>query len=260
MPHDNHSGTFDRRRDPPEETGVLASRVISEMGDRLLRNEEGARQSVLDHLVRTILVPDAFDANNVFAELRGHRLGVDTIVDLYVPCAARCLGQRWVEDSISFADVTIGALRLQALLEQIVSEPRIDIMATGSRPRALVVLPQGEQHFLGVSVVAAQLRRIGCDVSISFDETLEKLNLRISETQPGVVMISCSRNESLEMIREMVQSIRSAVSDAPMIALGGAVMLDTDDLQEQTGVDIVTGNAKDAAAACLKRARTVARS
>ncbi|WP_187428120.1 hypothetical protein ROLI_002460 [Roseobacter fucihabitans] len=258
MPQDDQSGTYDRREFAATPTDVLAGRVISALNETKLRNSDGTRQILLDLLVCSVLSADPFEAKQMFAELRGHGLSADTILDIYIPNAARDLGQKWVEDKISFAAVTIGTLRLQSLLDQVVLHPHFESNAATKHLRAIVVLPPGEQHFLGVNVVAAQLRRIGCDVSISFDETPETLTSRVTETQPDVVLITCSRNESLSTISATVRAIRRAGARDPLIALGGAITRDTENLEEQTGVDLVSNSAKAAAAACMRRSRILA--
>ncbi|WP_299632511.1 B12-binding domain-containing protein [uncultured Roseobacter sp.] len=258
MSQDDQSDTRGLQQSRPNEVGVFATRVISALRERQVVCSDGVRQFVLDHLVRAILTPGDCDPAQLFEELRGHRLSVDAVIDLYIPRAACCLGQSWVDDDITFADVTVGALRLQAFLEEASAQSRLELVTNDARLRAIVVLPRGEQHFLGVSVVAAQLRRMGCEVSVSFDECLDALSARVIEEQPDMVLISCSRRETLETIKETVQVIRQ-VPMGPMIALGGAVMLDADDLKERTGVDIVTGTAKDAVAFCSKRAHALSR-
>ncbi|MEM9638569.1 MAG: cobalamin B12-binding domain-containing protein, partial [Pseudomonadota bacterium] len=240
------------QRNRPEDVGALATTVISVLRDRQVVSREGVRQFALDHLMRAILSRAAFDPALLMEEMRGHRLTIDAIIDLYIPQAARTLGQNWVDDEISFADVTIGALRLQSLLSEASLGALIDLPTNDTLLHAMVVLPQGEQHFLGVSVVAAQLRRAGCEVSVSFDETLGRLSARVLDESPDLVLISCARREGLETVVETVQTIHAASVDSPIVALGGAVLADAEDLKERTGVDIVTSTAKDAVTFCSK--------
>ncbi|GFE49433.1 hypothetical protein So717_11860 [Roseobacter cerasinus] len=252
MSHDDHFQTRGSPQNRPEEVGALASQVISVLRDRQAGNKDGARLFVLDHLFRAILVRGAFDAELMLDELRGHRLGLDEIIDLYIPQASCRLGEAWVDDDISFADVTVGALRLQALLSEATGRIRLDLTPDDSRLRVLAILPHNEQHFLGVSVAAAQMRRMGCEVSVSFDETFGALSARLLEDIPDLVLISCARLESLETVAETVQTLRMAPISDPVIALGGAVLADGDiaDLQERTGVDVVTKSVKEAIAFC----------
>ncbi|MGZ2259816.1 cobalamin B12-binding domain-containing protein [Roseobacter sp. A03A-229] len=255
MSQDDQSQTRGLQRNRPDDVGALATKVISVLRDRQVVGRDGARQFVLDHLYRAILSRTAFDAALLLDEIRGHRLSVDEIIDLYIPQASCMLGESWVADDISFADVTVGALRLQALLGEATGQMRFDLTPDESRVRALIVLPQGEQHFLGTSVVAAQLRRMGCEVSVSFDETLGCLQARLLAESPTLVMISCARRETLETVAETVHIIRTSSIEQPVIALGGAVLDDMEDVKDQAGVDIVTSTAKDAVAFCSKRGK-----
>lgn len=236
----------------PQDVGNLASVVLSVVGNRQTVTGGGVRQFVLDHLVRAVLAPNVFDARGIADELNAHRVHPDAVIDLYIPCAARLLGVMWIEDDISFASVTVGAMRLQSVLEETfaAAEPKY-ISATGW-VSTLIVVPEGEQHMLGAFVLSAQLRRIGCDVSHSFDESPRALAARIRSNHFDLVLLSCSSDLALGNIAKTVASIRKAVPDGPIIALGGAFQADAARAKKLTGVDIVTNAAKDALAFCDK--------
>ncbi|WP_298921888.1 cobalamin-dependent protein [uncultured Roseobacter sp.] len=211
-------------------------------------NRDEGCQDALDHLVRALLAKRIFEPFVILDELRERDLSLDTIVDLFIPRAACALGQEWKDDEISFADVTIGAMRLQALLDETMAQVDLDAALIDDRPQSLVVLPKGQQHFLGVNVIAAQLRRLGCGVSLSFDESMGYLNARLKDEHPQLILISCARRETLETVCETVQTIRATLSDSPVIALGGGVLDEAENLKDRTGVDIVTRSVKDALA------------
>lgn len=248
---------FERNR--PEHVCALASRVISVLRTRQGDAQDGVRQFVLDHLFRALLSKGAVNVVELAEDLRAHRLTIDIIIDLYIPRAATMLGQKWQQDEITFAQVTIGTLRLQSLLSEISAATRSDMCSDQNRLRTLIVVPQGEQHFLGANVVGAQLRRIGCEVSISFDERQEDLGRRMKFDPPDLVLITCSRVENLENVRRTVQVLRPELKEGPMIALGGAVTGSEKNLKDQTGVDIVTSSASEAVAFCAKSAKALAR-
>ncbi len=238
----------------------LAAQVLTMLSERQAVSAAGVRQIALDFLGRAILARDSFDAVRVLDELRGYRLTLDAIIDLYIPHAAMQLGDKWLSSDLSFADVTIGALRLQSLL----GEASHGVIGIGQPPSnaltALVVVPEGEQHFLGASVVAAQLRRIGCDVTLAISETQKMILARIAGDKPDMVLWSCSRALALEYVTKTVKKIRSSVEHAPVLALGGPVRGKPDGIREQTGVDLVTSVATDVVGFCAKRKRALGRS
>ena len=255
MATDDLADTRGFERNRPEHVGVLASRVISVLNERQGPEADGLRQFVLAHLLRAILARGPFDVGDLVAELRAHRVSVDAIIDLYIPRAAIVLGQRWVDDEIGFSQVTIGSLRLQSLLSEISGGGGVELFGDRSRLHALIVVPQGEQHFLGANVVAAQLRRIGCEVAMSFDESHDALAARLKFDVPDLILITAARYETLESVGRAVQVLRAELKIAPTIALGGSVVEREKNLKDLTGVDIVTSSAAEAVAFCAKSAR-----
>lgn len=247
----------DRQR--PENIGALASRVISLLSDRTGGDGQGVRTFVLDHLYRAILNRGAFDPLDMMEQLRGHRLSCDAVIDLYVPQAAARLGRDWMSDRISFANVTIGALRLQALLGEATARFEFNLGPDHGQVRAMVIVPRGEQHFLGASVLTAQLRRMGCNVVMSFDESLGMLGAKLPAENPDLVLITCACSETVESVAKTVQTIRNACRSAPPILLGGAIASGNHDLIERTGVDKVTCRADEALAYVAKHAARVVR-
>lgn len=235
----------------------LAAQVISMLCERQTVSATGVRQIALDYLCRAVLAKGAFEPAHVLDGMRGFRLTLDAVIDLYIPQAAKYLGDMWMSSEISFADVTVGALRLQSLLGEAsngliwVGQPMADAL------NALIVVAEGEQHFLGACVLAAQLRRMGCAASLSISETPDQLIARVVGDQPDMVLMSCARPDALETVAKTVKKIKSKVEHAPVLALGGPVRGDIDRLKEQTGVDLVTKNAADVIGFCTKRKKAL---
>ncbi len=259
MAHDDPFGTAFPNRGSGDNLEPLASQVISLLRERQTAGPTGARQVVVDYLVRAITAPKGFDVMQVMDELRGYRLTVDAIIDLYIPQAADCIGELWQTSDLDFASVTVGALRLQSLLGEASSETTHLTHADSDALHALVVVPEGEQHFLGASVVAAQLRRLGCDVSLSISERTQFITNRVICDQPDMVLMSCARGSALDSIAKTVKKIKKAADPMPVLALGGAVRGDRDGMKDKTGVDLVTNTAKDVVSFCMKRHKALSR-
>jgi methylmalonyl-CoA mutase cobalamin-binding subunit len=246
---------------PHGDTGVapFAAQVISLLCERQTVTSAGVRQIALDYLSRTLLARDGFDAARVLDELRGYRLTLDSVIDLYIPQAAVQLGDMWMGSDIDFAEVTVGALRLQSLLGEASNGlVRIGPLAKDAL-HALIVVPAGEQHFLGACVVAAQLRRNGCEASLSICEEPKQIVARVVSDRPDMVFLSCARMAAIEGITKTVKKIRSSVEHAPVLALGGPLRGNADGIREQTGVDIVTNVAVDVVSFCAKRKKALGR-
>lgn len=232
--------------------------MLTLLSERQHVTASGARGIILDYLLRATLSSSWFDPVQVMHELRGYRLTVDTVIDLYIPQTAICLGELWVSSDIDFADVTVGALRLQALLaEASVEVTAVQTLKSTDVFSALVIVPEGEQHFLGASVVAGQLRRLGCDASVSFCESPKHIETRIKFDQPDMVLFSCARGAALEYVARTVNKIRNLAAAPPVLALGGPIKGNANEIKEHTGIDLVTNSAKDVMSFCAKRQKAL---
>ena len=259
MAQDDPFGTTHGRYALGDGLEPLASQVISVLCERQTNAPSGARQIVVDYLLRAVTSRNSFDAALVMEELRGYRLTIDAIIDLYIPQVAWHMGELWQTSDLDFASVTVGALRLQALLGEASAVMPHTHTLTPNTPLALVIVSEGEQHFLGASVVSAQLLRPACDVSLPIAEPPKQITNRVLYDQPDMVLMSCAQVAGLETIARNVKKVRRAIDPAPVIALGGALRGDSDGIRKKTGVDLVTNSAKDVVGFYTKRHKALSR-
>jgi methanogenic corrinoid protein MtbC1 len=85
------------------------------------------------------------------------------------------------------------------------------------------------------------------------------LTARLMQEVPDLILITCSRSETLESVTNTVQTIRKVASGGPVIAVGGAMNTDREIVLQMTGADIVTNLAGEAVALCAERARPCGR-
>ncbi|WP_224816626.1 B12-binding domain-containing protein [Hasllibacter sp. MH4015] len=174
------------------------------------------------------------------------------IVDHILPEVARILGQRWADDTLSFADVSIGTARVQQSVRQIAKrEVRAPVTGKAAKvPRLLLVIPRGEDHTLGIFVAADKFRRFGYDVDIAIDDHPRDIAAMMREGRYCMVGLTVSGRRTLASAREVVEIIRSTAKVAPPIVLGGTLLSENEDLKAATGVDHLAQDAKDALSAC----------
>jgi len=226
------------------DTSALAASAVSVLSKRQSVTTAGARQFILDHMLRAVIGPVEFDVSGMLDELRGHRLSVDAIIDTYVPAVACILGELWMEDDVDFATVTVGTMRLQSLLSLASFEALDFIRPLENAPFMLVVMPLGEQHSLGAFVLCAQLRRLGARVDMSFCETEPDLVSRVLCDVPDMVLFSASSRQTLETVSQIVQSFTSVLPEKPMLSVGGSLGETAEVAKDITGVDLVTTSAR----------------
>lgn len=238
-------------RERPE-VSVLASTVLSFLSDKGDEGAQTIRTSVVEKLVEAVLKPGTFDPEALLDSLRDRRINSEQVVDIYIPQAAHDLGQMWIDDTISFASVTIASARLQGLLTFLVPPWSAALSDIDYGPNVLLVLQGNDSHTLGPHVATAQLRRTGASVRILFGARDETVLRAVSEDDYDMVLFSGSRPDALASIAKLVIRIRKGISTPPSLVLGGIVLELEDHVKEKTDVDLVTNDVKIALKLCEK--------
>ena len=175
------------------------------------------------------------------------------VAELYVPAVAHFLGRGWVCDELDFAAVTIGAARLQSMLRHLAFQPH----ATPRTVAFLVGVPQGVQHTLGASVLAAQLRHRGYSVHLDLTLTPDRLTEQMRKQHYAGVLLSASGAAHLESCRKLVNCSKQESRNTPVL-LGGTLLEQVQDIKTRTGSDFVTSDVSEALVYCGQPASQVA--
>ena len=165
-------------------------------------------------------------------------LGAEDIVTQVLTRAARLLGQRWLHDRASFADVTIGVGRMQLALRKL-SGGRAPLTGAGRSAPILMVAPPGEDHTFGLLVAADILRRRGACVEVSVQETAADLRRRLHRRRFAAVGIATVQVRGLETVQRTVDIVRGHADRHIPVVLGGALTGTETDLAGRTGADHV---------------------
>lgn len=253
MANDNSSDDRGLEGDARPGVSALASTVLSVLNDRGDRDQVTLRQTLLRKLVAATLRDGPFNPEKLLHDLAEHHADNDQIVDIYVPAAARELGEMWNDDAIGFAKVTIASARLQSLLTLLAPPWASKTPERTEAINTLIVLQGSDSHTLGPHVATAQLRRLGASVRLLFGPDAETLIKVLSDDTYDLLLFSCSRTDTLESIAKMVKRIRTSGCETPPIALGGLVLELTDRVKEKSGVDLVTNDVRVAFKLCDRK-------
>lgn len=210
---------------------LLSERFVDALGDAVRTGDGSARADVVRHMIAA-------------------RIRREDIADFYIPEVARRLGAAWCEDSLSFAEVTIGVARLQGLLREIGSDWFSDARVEPDAPGILVIVLDDEFHTLGAMVLCAQLGRMGLSVRLLMGRNEMDVPDVVRAAQFDAVFISASQGNRLETLRKLVEKIRGAALRPTPVVIGGSIVTRVTDIKTRTGADHATTDAREALRAC----------
>lgn len=248
--------TGSKSPDNPRGGGVdaLASTALSMVASRGLQNNIRISPVHFDALMEAALGKGDALFSAVIDVMHSDGISSEQIADGYVPALARKLGDQWCEDSLSFAEVTIGTSRLQSLLRLLGPEWRADWNDGPSGAAILVAVPEGAFHTLGAILLSGQLRRLGFSVRLRLDAKPRDLANIVAQTSFEAMFLSASKGETLEKLRALVNSAKTARHTDMPVVLGGSILeREPEQLAElaaQSGVDHMTRDLKEALNLC----------
>lgn len=220
----------------------FAAEVVARLVKRDVAEEAGLREPLVARFIEAVCSadPEAFEI--LKPELRRARVTAAAVADLYIPEVARRLGAAWEADCLSFANVTMGVARLQAILREVGAAWVADREGEVSGAMVLLVLPQGEQHTLGAMVLAGQLRRMGVSVAMKIAPTPADLARYVAERAFDGALVSIACNDRLESCGKLVKTLKESSKGELRVVVGGAILDSSDNVMRATGADLVTND------------------
>ena len=246
---ESHDTSRQKRSDPSAgQVADLASRAIAELAARRSRMRAPLSERLIVDLVAASLDLDDARLGQTVETLLASQIPPEEIVDLYIPEAARRLGDEWCSDGLSFAEVTIGSARLQ----RYVRELSLDMvpLAGDVESSAILIVRDGEFHTMGAMVAASQLRRKGVSVRLAICEPDSKVITAIAAGQHSAVLFSVGATEMLGELHDFVAKLRKVAPSSAVFGLGGAVGHLGEEAIQLTGVDFVSTDAGEVIRRC----------
>jgi methylmalonyl-CoA mutase cobalamin-binding subunit len=191
----------------------------------------------LDHFMEMLCRPSADDPMTLLQGMLDRQLEPVAVAHAHVPAAARLLGQQWLDDEITFVDVTVRTERLHGIVRCVDAMVTPDEATRG--PLFLVLLPEGEQHTLGVFVLGMQLRTAGFSAVVRVAPTASELSQMLSTARFELCLVSVGCVNGLRSAPGLVKMLRLVGPEGLKIVVGGSIPMDSDALLAATGADSV---------------------
>jgi MerR family transcriptional regulator, light-induced transcriptional regulator len=200
------------------------------------------------HFADLVLTDDTGATTDFIDGLRARGIRADALfLDLLGPSAV-LLGDRWTDDICSFGDVTLGVMRLKRILRDLVPVFHAEVAPRPEFRRALLVPAPGEQHGLGLQIVAEFLRRAGWSVWCGVPESRQTMLDMLRQDWFAMVGLSTACTDRLESLSSVVRLIRRASRNPAIgVMVGGPVFIDHPELAAAVGADATAVDGRHAA-------------
>ena len=189
--------------------------MVTSCGDtRLPPTEEEIAE-----LARLAVAQRIEDAVMMVGRLSQQGLSFESLMLGLLAPAARALGDGWLEDELTFAEVTVGLGTLHHVLAALRPSPRL---VSVDAPVVVLALASGEQHNLGLTIFAEFLKRVGLSVLFTHDHS-ETLDL-VREHDVMALGFSVSSDRWLKPLSKLMTSAKRHSRNPDLLLLvGGSV-------------------------------------
>lgn len=218
-----HSAAAPAPQPPP-----IDAAAVARFTQNLLQGEEPALEQMRQHLESGVPVPQL-------------------CLELMAP-AARQLGEMWSADGCDFVQVTLATGVLQRMLRAMPSGWTVDggASALTGRPALFSAVP-GEQHTLGLAMVADFFRVVGCQVRQEIAPDGAAL-LQAVRSQPfDLVGFSIGAERHVPALTRLIAEVRRQSLKPDVKVLAGGPLVSTEpELARSLGADAMAVDALQA--------------
>jgi methanogenic corrinoid protein MtbC1 len=187
--------------------------------------------------------------------LRARGLRLDAVyMDLLAP-AARHLGELWEDDRCDFTDVTIGLGAMHQILRELSPQFRSEVNCDSGRVtpsvnsgrRLLLVPASGEQHSLGLMMVADYFARAGWDVTGGETPTGADLFRLVRDQWFDVVGMAVGCDRRLDLLAADIRTLRATSCNRDVrVMVGGPILAGHPEYVGLVGADGMAADARQA--------------
>lgn len=170
---------------------------------------------------------------------------VDAIYMHTLAGSARMMGQMWVDDTLSFVDMTVATGRIYSVMHALrmrAQENRRDALPD---QHALLVSCPGEDHTLGVTMAADMLRGKNWQITLRTGKSYDELMELIEDEHHAIIGISASNSESMSQLTRLIVALRITQPWAK-IFVAGEIVASVPTLKQVLAVDAVLRPDQDA--------------
>ena len=231
--HFDSSGAAAHPRHSPVEKSATSSQRVHKLPTKLKLMSESRLDA--DLLANLVLRGDRDDAWAFVEAMVRDGVAPRAIMATVIAPAARRLGQLWENDACDFMQVTVGLQRLQGFLRNLDPQEDRIVDRTGRAPAILLLAAPGENHLLGVQMVASLFASEGWRAERTDAEACLR---RLAEQWFDAVGFSVNCERFVDDLRLKIGQARM-ISQNPRlrVLVGGSILASNPDIGQKLGAD-----------------------
>jgi len=194
------------------------ARLAAEASTRSSGSNDLVPDGVIDAFCGMLIAGEFAAAESLVRRLTARRQNYAKIADGLLSEAARRLGRRWEEDTLSFADVSIAISQIFRL-NQTFRQRNVPLVRGSDRLALFASIP-GQPHNLGLVLAAEAFRGEGMQVDLRLDTPSREIVEIAQRVRPTLIGLTISREDKRHQLAHLILSLR-ALPVPFRIMLGG---------------------------------------
>jgi len=180
-------------------------------------------------------------------DLLAQGVSLESIFLFLLAPAAKCLGDSWINDKLSFVDVHLGLCRLHQLICECetIGYRSENLLLAGES--ILLTCAPGENHTFGVTMVADFFRRYGWQVSNLCGLDTDFLIARLASTHYTAVGFSLHNEYNYAALATLIRQVKDESSNKDLfVMVGGDYFIRNPGEVEAIGAEVFATDGRQA--------------
>jgi len=226
---------------------ILARRGAHEASPAAAADGAGLQTERAPELARLSLEGDLEVITSYVETLHAGGLSVENLYLQILAPAARHLGELWTADLCTFADVTLGLMRLQQVMRAL-SPAFQSERVTPHRDHQILLTPvPGEQHSFGLFMLAEFFHRDGWHIWSGPLASVDELATLVHAQRFAIVGLSVSSEAKLDALCAAIRAVRRASLNRRVgVMVGGQVFTEHPEVAPMVGADATAKDSRHA--------------
>ncbi len=222
----------------------IVNPLVLETLEKLIGKKKGTAKisfdSDLHQIYSTVTAKSIRAGETLIKNLLDFGRSIELILDTYFPIVAEKLGNHWVSDKLTFAEVTLALGNLQLLNSKFEPLYLSNPSSTQHGGKILIILPKGENHTFGPISVTRKLRNMGTQTILVLDYQQIELEKLILENTFDLIGISSGNNFMTDKINGLVDFFKTRAEKTTPVVLGGNLVNTYKKTNETLKVDLIS--------------------